>query len=154
MTTLFDAIGSVVRVGVAVQFEIIYPNWMKHFADHLLLHSFPKEFDLLVVERWQHPGQKENGRVLGSTIYTHIQNDLQSFAGILALWAIKSKGADFYRHFFGAKKLFGWSSVIENVSGVLFVPFLVLDEKTNEVLLRWRALNEFFGADCVGLRAP
>lgn len=92
-------------------------------------------------ELWLHDDQK-SGWARGRVIYTHLQLNglLASCADLEELDAIKAKGVDFYRKYFGDSVLVGWRGVL----GVS-VPYLLASRV--EVVRLCNQLDDSFCAN-------
>ena len=118
-----------------------YPDWMKEVMHPELETVGPGEYDITKVEQWLHDGQKDGGCIEGNKIYTHLKktDTLKTCLGKRDLEEIQKKGIAFFRKHFKGKAVFGWSSVVRNRYGYLYVPYLY--ESDGEVVLHWRWLD-------------
>ncbi len=98
-------------------------------------------------ELWLAPGQN-TGSVEGRDILNHLAKTdlLASCTDLEELKAVQAKGVEFFRQNFTGKFLHGWRGVQGEE-----VPYL--SERSHEVLLNWRHLDEGLWADnCPALR--
>lgn len=128
-----------------------YPDWVKTVMHPELENTGPAEYDITKMQ-WLHEGQKDEKWIEGSKIYTHLKDtgDLKSHCGLRDLEEIQKKGIIFFRKHFAGKTVFGWSSVVQDLDGDLYV--LYLYESDGKVVLNWSWLCHDWRSDNPGLR--
>lgn len=117
-----------------------YPNWMKEVVHPELESIGPREYNISEIVQWLHDDQK-SGFVSGDMIYRHLDHvdGLKDCLGLRDLEEIQKKGIAFFRKYFKDKTVCGWSGVLRNRVGLLFVP--CLRECDDEVVFGWCCTN-------------
>ena len=128
------------------------------FSD--IIHTGPVEYDINDIEEWRHDGQSIEA-IDGETILNFIKkyDNPQQYLGLADLIAIKKKGPEFFRKYFGGKKAFGWKSTFEidpseKHSYPRRVPYLHLTKGGlgSTLMLDWKCTAGLFDMNCVALR--
>ncbi len=115
------------------------------YAD--LERSGPSFFDVSKLDLWIHERQMSNyapGEFLLN--YLHDQGWIESCLGMSDLQAIQKRGADFFRKYFGDKKIFAWKSIARDHGHRYGVPCLSV--QGGGVVINWVWLsNIWHGSD-------
>jgi hypothetical protein len=123
----------------------VYPTWATVVMHPELEALGPTEFDPSKLELWLHPRQVQ-WWTPAQVIYDFLKenNMLAECLGLSDLMAIKSRGLDFYRRFFGSMTLIGWKSVVGYYRNSVVAPALI--EDSGEVDLYWHLVKHNLGS--------
>ncbi len=142
---------SIIRVDRTIKPS--YPDWVKEVLHPDLEAQGPAEYSAESIDQWFLEAQK-TGIVTGNQIYAKLQeNDnqlLKTCLGLRDLEEIQKKGIAFFRKYFKGKAVFGWSSVVRDRDGSLYVPSLC--EDGDQVSLRWYWVDDAWDSSDPALR--
>ena len=118
-----------------------YPVWAKELIYPELAGTGPPEFDITRVELCLHDDQKAGELIRGQVICDHLEVNkmLGECFDLSDLLAIQARGTVFFRRHFSDKGVFAWKSVVQDLTGRLFVPFLYV--RRGQVVLFWHWLD-------------
>lgn len=137
-------------VTVCWEGDLPYPHWKERIVYPELENTGPAHFDVSTLDPWLHLCH-ENEKMTNETIHEYLKYNgmLIDCLGLWDLLGIQKKGPDFYRAHFKGMAIPGWKSVIIDRNGDLNIPFLLEDEVTKELVIRWHWLGE-----CCSINSP